>query len=94
MGKAGVYYRSLETERIIRPLAVPVINTNGAGDAFSAGVVYGMLNNQDIDQCARLGLVSASFAVSHELPVNPGINEQKLQQYLNDNEVSLLAKES
>jgi len=78
----GVYCLDQRMEKIIRPLAVNVVNSNGAGDAFAAGVVYGMINNQDVEQCTKLGIISSSYAITHHLPVNPEINEQKLQQYL------------
>ncbi len=82
LGKMGVYCLDQRMEKIIRPLAVNVVNSNGAGDAFAAGVVYGMINNQDVEQCTKLGIISSSYAITHHLPVNPEINEQKLQQYL------------
>lgn len=82
LGKAGVFYSNVETTQIIRPIIVDQINTNGAGDAFSAGVIYGLLNDQNIDDCAQMGQISASFSVGHQLPVNPELDEQKLLAHL------------
>ena len=90
LGKAGVYYCNNEKEGIIRPLVVKVINTNGAGDASSAGIIYGILNNQNIQECAKLGIISSTFAVAHQDTVNPEVDEQKLLKHLqNFNNYSL-----
>lgn len=92
LGKAGAYYCNREMEEIIRPPSVKVVNTNGAGDAFSAGITYGILHNQNIQECAKLGIISSTFAVSHQNTVNPEADEQKLLQQLeNYNNSSLFA---
>ena len=36
-----------------------ILNTNGAGDAFCAGFIRGILNNNDIQNCLKLGLLSS-----------------------------------
>ena len=41
-------------------LSSPVVNTNGAGDAFAAGFCYGILNGLDAAACGRLGCMAAA----------------------------------
>jgi sugar/nucleoside kinase (ribokinase family) len=36
-------------------------DTTGAGDAFHAGFIYGMLNSQDLENCLRLGNAVAAL---------------------------------
>ena len=36
-----------------------ILNTNGAGDAFCSGFIRGILNNNDIENCVKLGLLSS-----------------------------------
>ena len=91
LGKAGAYYCNKETAEIIRPPNVKVVNTNGAGDAFSSGVIYGQLNNYSIQECAKLGISSAAFSVGHQLSVNPEIDEQKLLKSLQNFNNSVLS---
>ncbi|MFJ2418925.1 carbohydrate kinase family protein [Streptomyces brevispora] len=43
------------------PLA-PVVDTNGAGDAFVTGFLYGRLDGRDVRACARLGAVAGAHA--------------------------------
>ncbi|MDT9686853.1 PfkB family carbohydrate kinase [Streptomyces sp. P9(2023)] len=40
----------------------PVVDTNGAGDAFVSGFLYGSLAGHDVLTCARLGAVSGAHA--------------------------------
>ena len=42
-----------------------VVDPTGAGDAYRAGVLMGMVEGRDLVTCARMGSVCASFAVSH-----------------------------
>ncbi|MBI1331536.1 MAG: carbohydrate kinase family protein [Armatimonadetes bacterium] len=41
-----------------------VIDSTGAGDAFRAGVLYGLINDLPFGQCLRLGASSASLKVA------------------------------
>ena len=43
---------------------VPVFDTCGAGDAFLAGFLYGLLQNWDMRQCALFATGTAAFCVS------------------------------
>ncbi|MFH0818682.1 MAG: carbohydrate kinase family protein [Patescibacteria group bacterium] len=40
-----------------------VLDPTGAGDAYRAGFIYGLLNNQELEICGQLGAVSAVYAV-------------------------------
>jgi sugar/nucleoside kinase (ribokinase family) len=44
-------------------LQVDVVDATGAGDAFTAGFLFGAIQRQSAWTCARLGTVLASFAV-------------------------------
>ena len=47
------------------PAATPlkVEDPTGAGDSYRGGLISGLLRGKDIEQCARMGSVCASFAV-------------------------------
>jgi sugar/nucleoside kinase (ribokinase family) len=47
----------------ITPPQVPVVDTTGAGDAFRAGIVYGVLQGWTLIECAALGTAAGSINV-------------------------------
>jgi sugar/nucleoside kinase (ribokinase family) len=42
---------------------IPVVNPSGAGDAFIAGCIYGILNGYNYVQSAQLGICLSSFVI-------------------------------
>jgi len=42
-----------------------VINTNGAGDIYAAGILYGISKNQDIEHTGKIASIMASMIVNH-----------------------------
>lgn len=42
--------------------SAPVVDSNGAGDAFVCGFLYGRLGGRDVQECARLGTVAGAYA--------------------------------
>lgn len=63
LGKEGIYYSDGKTKGKIPSLDVKVLNVNGAGDAFMAGVVYGHSLEKSIDEVCKFGVIAASIAV-------------------------------
>jgi adenosine kinase len=46
---------------VVKPRTVQ--DPTGAGDAYRGGLISGLIQGKDIEQCARMGSVCASFAV-------------------------------
>lgn len=73
-------------EEIIIPPARPrtVKDPTGAGDAYRAGLIKGMVEGKEWAQCGLLGSVSASFAVecygTQEYCFSPGEFEERLAE--------------
>jgi len=42
----------------------PSVDTTGAGDAFAAGFLYGLLKGKDLPQCGFLGDIMARFSIT------------------------------
>ncbi|MFC1658997.1 adenosine kinase [Pseudomonadota bacterium] len=40
-----------------------LLDTTGAGDSFSAGFIYGLINDYDLEKCGRLGNFIASIII-------------------------------
>jgi len=62
---ASGYIRDAKNEYIIKPSDTGAgTDTTGAGDAFAAGFLYGMINNRDLEECGWLGDITARFSIS------------------------------
>ncbi|MGX1759015.1 carbohydrate kinase family protein [Streptomyces lydicus] len=65
-GAGGAYLLTADdrTPRLVPPAVPPgpVVDSNGAGDAFTCGFLYGRLAGRDLDECARLGAVAGAYA--------------------------------
>lgn len=74
LGSDGVYCRSAAQEWLFPALPITdVVNTNGAGDAFLAGVVYAMTKGLEFPQTAQYGLMAARATLMSPKAVNPDI---------------------
>jgi ribokinase len=61
------YIRDAEREYIIEPLSRSIgaeVDTTGAGDAFTAGFIYGLLKGKNLEDCGRLGNLVARFSIT------------------------------
>ncbi|NQT31375.1 MAG: carbohydrate kinase family protein [Deltaproteobacteria bacterium] len=62
---ASGYIRDANNEYIIKPSDTGArTDTTGAGDAFAAGFLYGVVNNKDLEECGRLGDITAKLCIS------------------------------
>ena len=53
MGADGCYVTNGKEEHRVEPFKVKVVDTTGAGDAFCAGFLYGLLNKKSLRECGR-----------------------------------------
>jgi len=72
LGDRGCYCRTQEKAFTCGCYNVPVVETTGAGDAFVAGFLSGVLRNHLIEDCVRLG-TAASAHVIQCVGANTGI---------------------
>ena len=67
LGPEGLFYAAESGARVtFRPFAADVVDATGAGDALTAGVVYGLCNGMDLDEAMRVGVGG-----SHHRPCAP-----------------------
>jgi ribokinase len=64
LGKRGCYVTDGKEAHLIQPYKVKVVDTLGAGDAFCAGFLYGLVKGKDLYQCGQLGNFVASRCIT------------------------------
>jgi len=65
---ASSYIRDADNEYTIKAAGQKIISaaaTTGAGDAFAAGFLYGLLKEKGLEECGRLGDIVARFSINH-----------------------------
>ena len=81
MGADGAIALDAE-ERVYRVPVVPdvqVVDTNGAGDAFFAGVLFGALEGGPLERALRYGAVAAAMAVTSTELASEELDAEGLQ---------------
>jgi ribokinase len=63
LGGDGCYVTDGHERHLIEALNVKVVDTTGAGDAFCAGFLYGLINGKSLFKCGKLGNFVASRCV-------------------------------
>ena len=69
----GVYCRTAAEEWLYPALPAEIVNTNGAGDAFLAGVIFAHAKGIGFPQTAQYGLMAARAALMSPKAVNTEI---------------------
>ena len=64
LGKQGCYVSDGKENHTIKAYNVETVDTTGAGDAFCAGFIYGLVKGKDLFECGKLGNFVASRCVS------------------------------
>ena len=73
VGRDGAWIARAAEIHQIAPVTPPsVIDTNGAGDAWAAGFLYGHLNNWSLPKAGALASLLGSHTVAHVGPIIPG----------------------
>jgi len=82
LGAEGLTYAHSNGSGFIRAAQVEVVDTNGAGDAFSAAVIFGLLNEVSLDEAMRLGANAAALTLSTIETVYPELSQERLYDTL------------
>jgi ribokinase len=64
LGEKGCFVYSSKESGHIKPYPTEVVDTTGAGDAFCAGFLYGLIKGKDLFTCAKLGNFVASRCIA------------------------------
>jgi pseudouridine kinase len=82
LGEQGVAYADGSGGGFIRAVRTQVVDATGAGDAFSAAVIFGLLNEVPVDEAMRLGMTAASLTLQSRETVLPSLSQELLYDKL------------
>jgi len=74
LAELGVCYATPEGSGHIPAVKTQVVDRTGAGDALTAGVVFGLLNDFPIDEAVRLGASAAALTLQYYESVCPNLS--------------------
>lgn len=86
LGREGCLYMDISGQCIQRALhpADSIVNASGAGDAFTAAVVYCYINGFDIDRTLDYALAAGAAAVSSATTINPDICPELIENIITE----------
>jgi pseudouridine kinase len=82
MAEFGVGYASAEGSGHLPALRTEVVDPTGAGDALTAAVLFGLLNDIPLDESVRLGLSAAALTLRTPGTVAPDLSLERLYDQL------------
>ncbi|MGD0450299.1 MAG: carbohydrate kinase family protein [Candidatus Bathyarchaeia archaeon] len=64
LGDKGCFVTDAEEQLKVEPFKVKAVDTTGAGDAFCAGFLYGLINKKSLYECGQIANFVASRSVT------------------------------
>lgn len=82
LAQFGVCYATSNTAGYIPAIRTEIVDPTGAGDAMTAAILFGLLNDIPLDDSLRLGVSAASLTLRHPGAVMPDLTLEKLYDQL------------
>jgi pseudouridine kinase len=82
LGERGLAYATSEESGRFPAIRTEVVDLTGAGDALTAGVIFGLLNDLEPVEAVRLGLSAATLTLKCAETVCPDLSLEKLYDQL------------
>jgi len=82
LGVHGLAYASGSDRGLIPAIRTEVVDETGAGDALTAGVIFGLLNEVPLDEALRLGVSAASLTLRSRETVVKELSQELLYDQL------------
>ena len=84
LGADGVYYKTPNIEGVIVPPTMKMVGATGAGDAFVAGLTYGLIHGKNIEEEIKFAIGASILAISSEETINPKITSKLVEKTIKD----------
>ncbi len=82
MAEKGVCYATSQTSGFVPPVLTEIVDPTGGGDALTAGVLFGLLNQMPVDDAVRLGVAAEALTLAYPGTVIPDLSLEKLYDRL------------
>lgn len=82
LGEDGLVYADGNGGGHLRAIHTKVVDSTGAGDAFCAAAIFGILNEVPVDEAMRLGITAASLTLESRHTVLPHLSQELLYDKL------------
>jgi pseudouridine kinase len=82
LGVHGLAYASGSDRGLIPAIRTEVLDETGAGNALTAGIVFGLLNEVPLDEALRLGVSAASLTLRSRETVVKNLSQELLYDQL------------
>jgi pseudouridine kinase len=82
MSGAGVVYVSADSSGHVPAVTTEVVDAAGAGDALTAGVIFGLRNDFALDEAVKLGTAMASLTMLATETVHPELSLERAYAHL------------
>jgi ribokinase len=88
LGNKGAYFNDGRTEAMIAPIDVKVVDTTGAGDAFTGGLVTALAEDIPLEKAVKFATATAALSVTKlgtapAMPYRGEIDELVKKEYEN-----------
>jgi pseudouridine kinase len=84
LGCEGVFYSDQKEQAFVPAMPVVMVNANGAGDAFLAGLAHSWIQQWSSIQSTRFAMAAAVVALSHIATINPNMSEISINRILKE----------
>jgi len=82
LGEQGLAYATSDESGRFPAIRTQIVDPTGAGDALTAGVIFGLLNDLEPVEAVRLGLAAATLTLKCAETVCPDLSLEKLYDQL------------
>ncbi|EKD71012.1 MAG: carbohydrate kinase, PfkB family [uncultured bacterium] len=88
LGKSGYVVVNEKVEEYIQTMQFDeVIDVSGAGDAFIAGILFGLQEDNNILEACQLGAAAAAYTIQSHLTVAEDITVSRLQAFIHNHQI-------
>jgi len=82
MAEFGVCYAASEISGHVPAIRTSILDPTGAGDALTATLIFGLINQMPLDDAIQLGVAAASITLRYPGAVVPELSLEKLYDHL------------